>query len=194
VLIAVEGVDQSGKQTQVESLARHLRAQHQRVETLEFPVYTTPLGREIRAALESQRRFPADVLQLLFIANRGELRQQIEAWVSDGTHVICDRYLASSVAYGEAQGLDPTWLRDIQRFLPQPEVTVLLDITPSLAALRKQQGRDRFEADLALLGRVRESYLRQAREGDWIVVDASQTKEEVAMAVRTALPVHLLTP
>ncbi|MGH9160495.1 MAG: dTMP kinase [Vicinamibacteraceae bacterium] len=187
MLIAVEGIDQSGKQTQVESLARHLRAPRRRVETLEFPVYVTPIGQEIRAALESQRRFPADVLQLLFIANRGELRQQIEAWLSEGTHVICDRYMASSVAYGEAQGLDPTWLRDIQRFLPQPDVTMLLDITPSVAALRKQQGRDRFEADLALLERVRESYLRQAREDNWIIVDASQSKEEVAKAVRASL-------
>lgn len=194
MLIAVEGVDQSGKQTQVESLAQYLRAQHQRVETLEFPVYSTPIGQEIRAALERQRSFPADVLQLLFIANRGELRQQIEAWLSEGAHVICDRYLASSVAYGEAEGLDPRWLRDIQRFLPQPEVTVLLDITPSVAALRKQQGRDRFEADLALLGRVRESYLRQARGGHWTVVDASHTKEEVAMAVRAAVVRYPLPP
>ncbi|MPZ19361.1 MAG: dTMP kinase [Luteitalea sp.] len=187
VLIAVEGVDQSGKQTQVEALAQHLRERHQRVETLEFPVYTTPIGQEIRAALASERSFPPDVLQLLFVANRGELRPQIEAWLADGAHVICDRYVASSVAYGEAQGLDPRWLRDIQRFLPRPGLTVLLDITPSVAALRKQRGRDRFEADLALLERVRESYLRQAREGKWITVDASQKKEEVALAVRAAL-------
>ncbi|MPY87776.1 MAG: dTMP kinase [Luteitalea sp.] len=187
MLIAFEGLDQSGKQTQVGRLARHLRARHHRVETLEFPVYNTPIGSEIRAALEGARSFPPDVLQLLFVANRGELRSEIETWLTEGAYVLCDRYASSSVAYGEAQELDPAWLRDIQHFLPQPDLTVLLDIPPSVAAARKQRGRDRFEQDLPLLARVRDSYLRQAREGKWVTVDASQGKDEVAMAIRGAL-------
>jgi thymidylate kinase len=44
--------------------------------------------------------------------------------------VICDRYLASSIAYGEAQGSTARWLRDIQRYLPPPDLTILLDIAP----------------------------------------------------------------
>ena len=58
-----------------------------------------------------------------------------------------------------------------------------------LAALRgnKKEARDRFERDLALLDRVRESYRRQAREGDWIVIDGEQPKDEVAAAVERAV-------
>ena len=51
----------------------------------------------------------------------------------------------------------------MQRFLPPPDLTILLDIAPETAAQRKAAGRDRYERDLALLSRVRESYHRQAR-------------------------------
>ena len=79
-----------------------------------------------------------------------------------GTVIICDRYLASSIAYGEAQGVDGAWLREIQRYLPPPDLTILLDIAPETAAGRKTANRDKYERDLALLSRVRESYRRQA--------------------------------
>ena len=49
-------------------------------------------------------------MQLLYIANRYEYRPQIEQWLASGAVVVCDRYLASSIAYGEAQGLDSAWL------------------------------------------------------------------------------------
>ena len=80
--------------------------------------------------------------------------------------VVCDRYLASSIAYGEAQGVDAAWLTEIQRLLPQPSLTLLLDIPPEASLERKKAARDKFERDLPLLGRVRESYLRQAQQSD----------------------------
>ena len=104
-----------------------------------------------------------------------------------GAVVICDRYLASSVAYGEAFGLDPAWLVDVQRYLPQPDLTVLLDIAPETAAARKQQGRDRYERDMPLLGRVRESYQRQAQQPDWIRLDAEREKNAVSADVISAV-------
>ena len=99
---------------------------------------------------------------------------------------MCDRYLASSVAYGEAQGLDAAWLLDIQKYLPQPDVTGLLDIPPDVSARRKTADRDRYERDLALLGRVRESYLRQAA-GRWERIDADRDRVTVAAAVYAAV-------
>ncbi len=62
----------------------------------------------------------------------------------------------------------PAWLTEIQRFLPQPSLTILLDMPPDASLKRKKADRDKFERDLPLLGRVRESYLRQAQQSDWI--------------------------
>ena len=133
----------------------------------------------------------ADVLQLLYVANRYEYRARIEAWLQQGTIVICDRDLASSIAYGEGQGLDPAWLTEIQRELPQPQVTLLLDIAPQTALSRKAVGRDRFERDLPLLQRVRESYLRLARAADWCRVDGERPvdaiESEIASVIRERL-------
>ena len=63
-----------------------------------------------------------------------------------GTMVVCDRYLASSIAYGEAQGVDAAWLTEIQRFLPQPSLTILLDIPPDASLTRKKVGARQVRA------------------------------------------------
>ncbi len=187
MLIAFEGLDQSGKETQ----ARHLRARVEqegfKVHALSFPDYETPIGREIAAALRGERDFAPDVMQLLYVANRMEFKPRLDAWLDSGAVVVCDRYVASSVAYGEAHGLEQQWLKDIQRFLPAPTITVLLDIAPETATKRKQTGRDRYERDLALLARVRQSYLRQAEAQGWVLVNGEQSKDAVSAAVQSAV-------
>ncbi len=190
-LVAIEGLDQSGKQTQALRLREALEADGLTVVTFDFPDYATPIGQEIGAALRGERSFPPDCLQLLYVANRCEHRPAIEAALAAGQWVVCDRYLASSIAYGEAQGLDPEWLLLIQRVLPPADVTVLLDLAPEVGAQRKQQHRDAFEQDLGLLARVRASYLRQAvSSAGWHVVDAARdrdavTRDVIAIARRT---------
>jgi len=187
LLIAFEGLDQSGKQTQAELLRDRLIAADRLVRLLSFPAYETPIGAEIERALRGSRDYGADVMQLLYIANRYERKPQIEQERNAGTVLVCDRYLASSIAYGEAQGLDPGWLLEIQRYLPQPDITFLLDIAPEVSARRKTEDRDRYERDLALLGRVRESYLRQAAQGGWVRLSADRDRLAVAADVFAAV-------
>lgn len=178
-LIAFEGLDQSGKETQARRLRSRLEGAGRTVHALTFPCYQTPIALEIQHALRGEREYAPDVLQLLYVANRYEYRERIAAWLSAGAVVLCDRYLASSVAYGEAQGLDPAWLLDVQRRLPQPDLTILIDIAPATAVARKAVGRDRFEQDLALLGRVRESYRRQADGAGWRRVNGEAPVDDV---------------
>ena len=193
-LIVFEGLDQSGKETQAKRLRARLEAAGHRVERLAFPDYTTPIAREVERALRGERDYPPDVLQLLFIANRYEHRRQIGAWLEAGVIVLCDRYLASSVAYGEAQGLDAAWLVEVQRFLPQPDLTVLVDIAPDTAVGRKAAGRDRFERDRALQERVRASYVRQAEQVSWCRIDGERSEVEVAAEVATVVRSRLALP
>jgi dTMP kinase len=180
LLVAFEGLDQSGKQTQAEMLCAHVTALGRTCQLLSFPDYTTPIGGEIAGGLHGTRDYPADVMQLLYVANRYEKRGQIQAWLASNAVVVCDRYLASSVAYGEAQGLDPEWLASVQQYLPAPDITVLLDILPETAAKRKAAGRDRYERDLALLSRVRESYRRQAAGPGWVLLNGERDKDAVS--------------
>ena len=182
LLIAFEGLDQSGKQTQAETLRDRLVEAGRLVRLLSFPAYDTAIGTEIGKALQGDREYGPDVMQLLYVANRYEWKPQMERELGRGTVLICDRYLASSVAYGEALGLDPQWLIDMQKYLPQPDITFLLDIDPGVSSRRKTADRDKYERDLALLGRVRNSYLRQAGAG-WVPLDADRDRAAVAADV-----------
>jgi dTMP kinase len=143
VLIAFEGLDQSGKQTQAERLKAAVEARGRTAVLLDFPSYETRIGAEIGAGLQGTRDYGPDTMQLLYVANRYEKKPQILALLAAGTMVICDRYLASSIAYGEAHGLDGAWLREMQQYLPQPDLTILLDIAPEIAAGRKTTNRDK---------------------------------------------------
>jgi dTMP kinase len=186
-LIAFEGLDQSGKQTQAERLRVEVERRGRACVVLDFPSYETHIGREIRAGLNGEREYGPDVMQLLYVANRYEKKPQIEKLLAGGAIVICDRYLASSVAYGEAQGLDGAWLREIQRYLPLPDLTILLDIAPESAAGRKTRDRDKYERDLSMLSRVRESYRAQAAADRWLSLDGGRGKDAVAADVLAAV-------
>ncbi len=191
LLIAFEGLDQSGKQTQAERVRDEVVGRGRDCRLLSFPDYTTAIGAEIGRALHGERDYGADVMQLLYVANRHERQPEMARLLDAGAVVVCDRYVASSIAYGEAQGLDPAWLTDIQRFLPRPDLTVLLDIAPATAVGRKSSGRDRYERDLSLLGRVRDSYHRQARQPGWLMLDGERPRDAVSADVLTALATRL---
>ena len=190
-LIAFEGLDQSGKQTQAERLRDALAAAGRQVELLSFPDYRTAIGTELHRALHGERDYGADVMQLLYVANRYEMKKTLDCWLAEGRIILCDRYTASSVAYGEAQGLDPAWLADIQRFLPSADLTILLDIAPEVAVERKAAGRDRYERDLELLTRVRGSYRAQAADDRWTLIRADGPKDAVSAAVAEAVSSRL---
>ena len=191
MLIAFEGLDQSGKQTQAELLRDWLKKEGRKARLLSFPDYGTSIGEEIARALQGKRDYGPEVMQLLYIANRYERKSDLHRWIDGGLVLVCDRYTASSVAYGEAQGLEPAWLTEIQKFLPPPSLTILLDIAPDTAVQRKAVDRDRYERDLAMQARVRESYHRQAGADGWVVIDAERAKAAIAADVISAVTPRL---
>jgi dTMP kinase len=183
LLIAIEGLDQSGKQTQAEMLRDRLKQDGHKSRLESFPDYATSIGEEIARALAGEREYGPDVMQLLYVANRYERKPDIQRWLDGGLVLVCDRYVASSVAYGEALGLDPVWLTEMQRLLPPAALTIWLDIAPETAVKRKAVDRDRYERDLALQARVRDSYRRQAAEQSWLVLDGERPKDAIAADV-----------
>ena len=69
----------------------------------------------------------------------------------------------------------------------RPDITFLLDIAPEVSARRKTADRDKYERDLSLLARVRDSYLRQATQPGWLRLDASRTPDRIAEDVGSAV-------
>ena len=194
LLIAFEGLDQSGKQTQAELLRDRLKQGGRKARLVSFPDYGTSIGEELARALQGERDYGADVMQLLYVANRYERAPDLQRWLDGGLILVSDRYTASSIAYGEAQGLDAAWLTDMQKFLPPATLTILLDIAPETAVKRKSVDRDRYERDLAMQGRVRESYHRQAAAQGWVVLDGERSKDAIAADVISAVSPRLGLP
>jgi dTMP kinase len=193
-LIVFEGLDQSGKQTQAELLRDWLKKEGHRARLVSFPDYGTSIGEEIARALQGERDYGPEVMQLLYVANRYERKPDLQRWIEGGLILVCDRYLASSIAYGEAQGLDPRWLAEIQKFLPRPSLTFMLDIEPETAVQRKAVDRDRYERDLEMQMRVRDSYRRQAAAEQWVVLDGERSKQAIAADVIDAVMSRLERP
>ncbi len=194
LLIAFEGLDQSGKQTQAELLRDRLKQDGRKARLVSFPDYATSIGEEIARALQGEREYEPDVMQLLYIANRYERKPDLLRWLDGGLILVSDRYTASSIAYGEALGLDAAWLLELQKFLPPAWLTILLDIAPETAMQRKSLDRDRYERDLAMQIRVRDSYRRQAAEQGWVVLDGERPKATIAADVLSAVASRLARP
>jgi dTMP kinase len=167
-------------------LRDRLKEDGRKARVVSFPDYGTSIGEEIARALAGEREYGPDVMQLLYVANRYERKPDLERWLEGGLILVCDRYSASSVAYGEAMGLDGAWLIDMQKLLPAAALTIMLDIAPETAVKRKAVDRDRYERDLALQARVRESYRQQAAQEHWVVLDGERAKDAIAADVYEA--------
>src|SRR5258705_13589800 len=107
LLIAFEGLDQSGKQTQAERLRERLTAEGRSVRLLSFPDYETVIGAEIGRALRGERHYTADVMQLLYVANRYEWKGDIVRATQAGANGLLARGPAPPPAPSETQGARP---------------------------------------------------------------------------------------
>ena len=194
-LIAFEGVEGSGKSTQLELLRQIVERRSREVVVTREPG-GTPAGERVRAllldpAVELHPRAEA----LLFAAARAELVEAvIRPALERGAHVLCDRYLDSSLAYqGEARGLGRGPVTEVNRFATGgllPDLVVLLDLDPAEGLGRRGRERDRIEAqDLGFHRRVRQAFrdLAAADPGRFAVVAAAAPVAEVAARVQAAV-------
>lgn len=178
-IIALEGIDQSGKRTQTRLLANELKKKGARVSTISFPIYNSPSGRQIQRFLQGRQKYPATALHMLYSLNRWENQEQIVRLTQDSDFVIADRYYPSNLAYGVSRGLSLEWLQGLDRGLPTANLVIVLDVPVSSSFMRKSKGRDVHERDRLLLVKVRRTYGRLAKKLDWKIVDATRPVEEV---------------
>ena len=182
-LIAFEGLDRTGKTTQIAELERFLRARGRRPLVQKFPDRSTALGAHIDGFLQKRSSPGPELIHLLFSLNRWELKPQLLQWLAAGHDVILDRYLHSGVAYSHAQGLPLEWCWGPERRLPRPDLVVYLrPACVELLAARADYGAEVYER-VDFQRRVGEVYDQSLRDASWLTVDASQTVEAVAREV-----------
>jgi len=182
-IIALEGIDQSGKRTQTRLLAEELERKGARVGTISFPIYRSPSGRQIQRFLAGKQEYPATALHMLYSLNRWENQELITNLTEKSDFVIADRYYPSNLAYGVSRGLGLEWLQGLDRGLPTASLVIVLDVPVLSSFGRKSSGRDVHERDKKLLLRVGLTYRTLAKKLDWKMVDANRPVEEVHEAV-----------
>lgn len=178
-LIAIEGIDQSGKRTQSQLMAKALRTRVQSATVVSFPDYSTPLGQELRAYLSGKSQLDYHAVHLLYAANKWEKADEIHRQICHGRFVVVNRYTPSNLAYGIAHGLDLDWLYHLEKDLPKADIVFVLDVSPKISFSRKKRSRDVHESNLKYLWKVRSAYLRLAKRYHWKVVNAEQTIDVV---------------
>lgn len=193
--ISFEGIDGAGKTTHIDAVEQAWRAAgHEVVRTREPG--GTALAESLRELVLHQ---PMDALTealLVFAARRDHIQQVIAPALARGAWVLCDRFTDATFAYqGAGRGFDLQVLAQLEGWVQQglqPELTLLFDLSPAVAAARLRDARqpDRFESlDEAFFERVRGGYLaRQAAHPDrFALVQADAAPQAVAAQVRAAL-------
>ena len=177
--IVIEGIDQSGKETQTRLLARRLKWDGHKTEKLSYPIYNSFSGREIAAFLDGKRSYPHQVLHMLYSLNRWESLEKLRELLRDSDYIIVDRYYPSNLAYGIARGLDERWLSNLDAGLPEPDQVILVDTSVEASFTRKTSGRDVHERDTLFLQKVRKAYLDLAKRRKWAIVNGDRSLAEV---------------
>ena len=181
VLIALEGLDKSGKTTQSEILRYTLEAQDQKVLLLHFPDRTTPVGKILGSYLRKEIDLTPRVSHLLFSANRWEIDATIREAINRGTTVLVDRYVASGVAYSRAISLPTDWCEQPDKGLLKPDLTIWIHVGCQAQKDRGGWGDERYD-NIDLQRRVSEAF-KSVADHTWAHVDGEFEKEIVAMEV-----------
>lgn len=178
-IIVVEGTDKSGKGTQSRLLVNALKLSGIRCAKMDFPDYTTPIGREIRAFLEGRRNYSMEVKHMLLSANHWEKKNEIESMIKKDTIIIMNRYYQSNIVYGVSHDLGLEWLLNLDKGLPKEDLAIVLEVNPNVSYQRMPGVRDAFEMDQTLLLKVHKNYRILAKQFNWKIVDGEGASEQV---------------
>lgn len=175
-IIVFEGIDKAGKTTQAKLLEKKLGTKCVRID---FPDYSTPVGKEIKHFLDGKRTYPDEVKMMLLSANRWEKKNHIVKMVDKGLTVIMNRYYQSNLVYGISKGLTLDWLLLLDKGLPKADLVLVIDIKPQTLVRRSKNVVDTFEKDIKLIRRVKKNYRILAKRFDWRIVEGEKSVDEV---------------
>lgn len=185
--ITFEGIDGAGKSTQIEVVAHALRNRG-----IDFVITRepggTPLGESLRSLILHEAMGVAAETLLLFAARAEHLQRVIRPALAAGSWILCDRFTDATYAYqAGGRGMPVEGIAQLEHWVHadlQPDLTLLLDVPPEIAAERLARARhaDRFEAEqVEFFAAVRRAYLARAAAHPqrFIVIDATQPADVI---------------
>jgi len=188
-LIVFEGIDGTGKSTQLLLLGEYLRRQGHEVLLTREPT-NGQFGRKIRALYADRKQVSRQEELELFLADRREHCEiELLPALSAGKIVLCDRYFLSTVAYQGANGCDPATILAENSFAPDPDLALVFEVCIATSLQRITQGRGEEPNDFE----QEESLTKVRTIFDLLTlpyitrIDAEQSIEKVHRAVIAAV-------
>ncbi|MGE5863074.1 MAG: dTMP kinase [Nitrososphaerales archaeon] len=182
-IIVLEGIDKAGKGTQCKLLQNDIMKAGLNCKILDFPDYSTPIGKEIRLFLDGRRSYSNEVQHMLLSVNRWEKKEEIEKMLQNGTIIIMDRYYQSNIVYGLSNGLGLDWLINLDKGLPKEDIVIILEIDPETSYKRINYNRDLFEKNLEFLLNVKQNYQKLSQVYKWRIINGEETVEKIHMKI-----------
>jgi len=192
--IVFEGIDGSGKSTQIRMISNRIQEQNLQVYTT-FEPTAGPIGSLIRQMLSGKIKTDQRTLAFLFAADRMDHlvneENGIRKKIDKGELVLCDRYYFSSYAY-HAQYMDMEWVihaNSLNAEILRPDLTIFIDVEPEICLERIKNNRSDFEMyeKIDIMKKVRMNYLKafeQLKDLEKIVViDGNNAVDHVGDAI-----------
>lgn len=207
-LVAVEGADGVGKNTQVKLLVRHLTEKGLEVTVRSYPNYSSDYGSIIRRYLDGEKQMSLMTRFCTYMTDMVESEDQDQTltWLAAGKWGVRDRSYLSTVAFQCAQGLNYEQAKRIEEAVALPRINLALYFKAPVAVtmkrkeaqrIGKQERRDIHERDMKLQERVAVYYRRMMSENwgadRWIMIRADKSVEEVHARVVTAVDALLVS-
>ena len=180
LFIALEGGDAAGTTTHSHLLKGFLESKGFKVYLTQEPSQSK-IGILIREFLKN-KEIPPTTDALLFAADRDlHYKDEIKNKLEEGYIVISDRYIESSIVYQSVQSdkITVDWVKEINKFVGLPDITIILDIDPKIALARKEaEDLEKFE-DRIFLDKVRNLYFTRAKEENYHIISSDDIIEIV---------------
>ena len=180
LFIVFDGIDGSGTSTHSRLLKGFLEYKGYKVHLTHEPS-ESEIGKLLRKYLKN-KDIPASTDALMFAADRDlHYHSEIKKNLDEGFVVISDRYLESSIIYQSVQSekISIEWIKQINKFVGQPDLTIILDIDPKIALIRKNgEDLEKFE-NIVFLEQVRNLYLNRTKEEGYCMISTDGIIEYV---------------
>jgi len=188
LFIVLEGGDAAGTTTHSLLLKDFLESKSFKVYLTQEPSQSK-IGKLIREFLKN-KDIPPSTDALLFAADRNlHYNNEIKKKLEEGFIVISDRYIESSIVYQSAQSEDISveWVKEINKFVELPDITIILDIDPKIALARKKnENLEKFE-HITFLDKVRNLYLKRAEEEGYYIINSDDIIEIVQERIQAII-------
>lgn len=172
MMIVLEGIDNCGKTTISEMLAKYYSKKGSTV--LVSKELTTYVGTLIEEKFKSDSISPV-VKTFLFAADRQIRLEAIAKSAQQYAVLIMDRYLYSAIVYREAEGIDGQWVNVVNKFIPEFDIGFYIDITPEESIRRNTETKFNIHYSIAHLARVRDSYLQKVNNTKLVKVNSMRS-------------------